>query len=346
MSENGSNLGLLAEALSKAQAAFPKVVKDRTAKVPLKSGGEYSYRYADLASLIDAVRKPLADNGLAFTQLTDVTPEGHVVLVSELIHTSGATRTGRYPLASHDRPQEMGSEITYARRYTLSALLGVASEDDDDGTAAQTGQPRQRKVSAPAEVPEPSGALRITAVHTAKGVSKQTGKPWTRFDVEFSDGRKASTFDLALAGRAEKMCAAKVAVTPTIETNGRNTNLVGLESDGDIPHDVDADPPFEYEGVALGVSPLATAGRRVETVTAPPLDEPKEADRAFYTKAINRKANELNLTTEERLALRRDFLHDKPNDTADLKLVHALYLKMGDAQTMQDWRDQLKAKAS
>ncbi|HYE92101.1 MAG TPA: hypothetical protein VEA38_13825, partial [Terriglobales bacterium] len=228
----------------------------------------------------------------------------------------------------------------------LSALLGVASEDDDDGTAAQTGQPRQRKVSAPAEVPEPSGALRITAVHTAKGVSKQTGKPWTRFDVEFSDGRKASTFDLALAGRAEKMCAAKVAVTPTIETNGRNTNLVGLESDGDIPHDVDADPPFEYEGVALGVSPLATAGRRVETVTAPPLDEPKEADRAFYTKAINRKANELNLTTEERLALRRDFLHDKPNDTADLKLVHALYLKMGDAQTMQDWRDQLKAKAS
>ncbi|HYE92378.1 MAG TPA: ERF family protein, partial [Terriglobales bacterium] len=325
MSENGSNLGLLAEALSKAQAAFPKVVKDRTAKVPLKSGGEYSYRYADLASLIDAVRKPLADNGLAFTQLTDVTPEGHVVLVSELIHTSGATRTGRYPLASHDRPQEMGSEITYARRYTLSALLGVASEDDDDGTAAQTGQPRQRKVSAPAAdvtVPEPSGALRIAAVHTAKGTSPKTGKAWTRFDVEFSDGRKASTFDLALAGRAEKMCDAKVAVTPTIETNGRNTNLVGLESDGDIPHDVAADPPFEYEGVALGVSPLATAGRRVETVSAPVLDddepEPNEKKRLAYVAAIKRAMNKHGFTTAERLDLPQDFIDGQRGEDADL----------------------------
>lgn len=130
-----NGIGELAAALSKAQAAFPKVLKDRTAKIQ-SPRGNYEYKYADLATLIEAIRKPLADNGLAFSQLIQM-GEGHHVLHTVLIHSSGAELCSNYALGNHDRPQEMGSEITYARRYALSALLGVASEDDDDGAAAQ-----------------------------------------------------------------------------------------------------------------------------------------------------------------------------------------------------------------
>jgi len=159
--ENGNGLGELAAALTKAQTAFPKIVKDKTAKVPTKSGGEYSYRYADLATLIEAVRKPLAENGLAFVQLMDVGVAGaagqqYPVLLTRLLHTGGGSLESRYPMLSHDRPQEMGSEITYARRYTLSALLGVASEDDDDGAAAQGGGSRGK--SQPRAAQEPTKA--------------------------------------------------------------------------------------------------------------------------------------------------------------------------------------------
>lgn len=129
---NGNHMGALVAALAKAQLAFPKILKDQTA-----DAGKYSYKYADLAAVIEAVRKPLAENGLAYVQLMDV-DGGHHVLITRLMHTAGAHLDSRYALASHERPQEMGSEITYARRYALSALLGVASEADDDAQAAQT----------------------------------------------------------------------------------------------------------------------------------------------------------------------------------------------------------------
>ena len=129
------NLGELAAALAKAQAAFPRVLKDRTAKIA-STKGEYSYKYADLASLLDAVRKPLSDNGLALTQPIEITDKG-MVLHTMLLHSSGTHLDSYYALATHDRPQEMGSEITYSRRYTAGSILGIASEEDDDGAAAQ-----------------------------------------------------------------------------------------------------------------------------------------------------------------------------------------------------------------
>src|SRR5438105_2057425 len=93
---NGIGLGELAAALAKAQAAFPKVLKDREAKIE-SAKGRYSYRYADLASLIDAVRKPLADNGLAYVQLLQLGEHGPI-LETVLLHTGGGNLTSKYPL--------------------------------------------------------------------------------------------------------------------------------------------------------------------------------------------------------------------------------------------------------
>jgi hypothetical protein len=142
----------LASALSKAQGAFPAIKKDNTAQVRGESkrgeAVEYSYSYADLASILEAIRKPLAENGLSIIQpICPADPE-HVWLVTRLIHSSGQWIESAYPVDVYERPQEMGSAITYARRYALTALLGIAAEEDDDGAGAQRGERKSQARSA------------------------------------------------------------------------------------------------------------------------------------------------------------------------------------------------------
>jgi hypothetical protein len=126
----------LAGALSKAQGAFPRVTKGKTADAVT-----YSYSYADLADILEAVRKPLSDNGLAIIQPPVVAGED-VVLVTRLLHASGQWIESTFPVDMFEKPQETGSALTYARRYAASALLGIAAEEDDDGKAAQGGTKR------------------------------------------------------------------------------------------------------------------------------------------------------------------------------------------------------------
>jgi len=126
----------LAGALAKAQAVMANPKKSHTAKVvSVRTGAKYSYHYADLAEVVDAVRKPLADHGLAFTQI--VTLMGtQPVLLTRLLHESGQWLQSVYLLPRNGSAQDMGSAITYARRYSLCAILGIAAEDDEDGQAA------------------------------------------------------------------------------------------------------------------------------------------------------------------------------------------------------------------
>lgn len=139
----------LAQALNKMQGAMPPAIKDA-------SNPAFKSRYADLASVWDAIRKPLADNGLSVTQQTDVTESGQMILVTTVWHTSGESLAARYPLTpTQNTPQSVGSCISYARRYSISALLGVV-QDDDDGTAASQGAATgDRKVTPPPPKPAP-----------------------------------------------------------------------------------------------------------------------------------------------------------------------------------------------
>jgi len=126
-----AELGPLAAALAKAQVAFPTVTRDKEVVVKTKTGGSYSFKYAPLDSILNAVRVPLADNGLVVVQLID---DGD--LVTSLIHESGGILSGRVVLPTDVDIQGFGSAITYLRRYALQALLGIAAEDDDDGNRA------------------------------------------------------------------------------------------------------------------------------------------------------------------------------------------------------------------
>jgi hypothetical protein len=141
--EAGFGLGSLAGALAKAQAAFPPIPRDKEVEVKTRTGGTYTFRYAPLDTIFAAVRGPLSANGLAIAQLLDG-PD----LVTVLLHESGATLTARSPLphADGETVQQYGSAITYLRRYALQAILGIASEEDDDGNAASgnVAKPRAR----------------------------------------------------------------------------------------------------------------------------------------------------------------------------------------------------------
>lgn len=146
------NIADLAAALAKAQGAFPSVEKGKTARVRgenKKTGSEveYTYAYADLADILQAVRKPLSENGLAIIQ--PVVNGEEVVLVTRLIHASGQWIESTYPVDMYEKPQETGSALTYARRYAVTALLGIAAEEDDDGAAAQGGTRAARGGSKP-----------------------------------------------------------------------------------------------------------------------------------------------------------------------------------------------------
>lgn len=131
--QTSPTIGALAEALAAAQGEFPAIVKDKTADT-----GKYKYAYADLATVIEAVRPILAKHKLSVIQSVS-TVDGQARVVTCLMHASGewiesdpvtmGSKTGL--------PQEVGSALTYARRYSYAGLLGIAPEADDDGNGAQ-----------------------------------------------------------------------------------------------------------------------------------------------------------------------------------------------------------------
>ena len=119
----------LALALSKAQGEITGALKD-------SSNPFFKSKYADLASCWDACRKQLSSNGLAVIQTTAMHGET-VIVQTMLVHSSGQWVRGVLPVKTKDDgPQAQGSGITYARRYALAAMVGLA-QIDDDAEAAQ-----------------------------------------------------------------------------------------------------------------------------------------------------------------------------------------------------------------
>lgn len=121
----------VSDALVKATLLLTNPAKDRTA-----SAGRYSYRYVGLPTILDEVRPILQAHQLALTQDPVETPNG-VGVVARLIHASGEwLEYGPLVIPCEDSAQARGSATTYARRYQVCAILGIAADDDDDGKQA------------------------------------------------------------------------------------------------------------------------------------------------------------------------------------------------------------------
>lgn len=152
------NIGNLAAALAKAQGGFTFAAKTSEAPTFEKGGNRAGRRtYADLAAVLDAVRKGLAENELAIIQTPFSRQDGGVLLRTTLAHSSGEWIASEisFPVDRMGAIQGWGSALTYARRYALAAMVGIA-QDDDDGEAAQAAEKaRQRK---PAQQPAPRQA--------------------------------------------------------------------------------------------------------------------------------------------------------------------------------------------
>ena len=181
--ENGTGPELIA-ALVKVQAKLGAIKKTKTAG----KGGSYSYTYADLATIMDAIRAPLAANGLVLAQTINGDD-----LVTLLMHESGQCLRSVAMLGEAKDMQEYGKRVTYMRRYALSSMLALATEDDDDAPGVSRGQRKAKAKQAPASKQaaqngEPSRRASLSAALTQHAKA-------AHIDIEKRDDGAYMVFD-------------------------------------------------------------------------------------------------------------------------------------------------------
>jgi hypothetical protein len=217
----------IATALSELQAEMPVVAKSKKARVPTKSGGSYEYTYAGLAEVSEAALPLLSKHGLAFSACPRGTDHGYE-LAGILLHTSGERIEGALPIYGNS-PQEIGSAITYARRYLLGSMTGlVTDDDDDDGTAAQGARRTEKPMTTKTrgQMFALFGQKGIAESAQLAGINQITGKAYeSRGDLTESDARAVIE---ALKKRPDvpPPTAASAAICPEC-TAGKHVNCSG-----------------------------------------------------------------------------------------------------------------------
>ena len=138
MQRSSETIGAIATALAKAQSELTNPEKSLVATIrPLSPrDAERTFRYASLSSGLDIVRKSLGKHEIAIVQTTTIDKDARLVrLTTILAHSSGEWMSSEWPvcpIAETGSPQRMGAALTYARRYALFTLVGIAGEDDLD----------------------------------------------------------------------------------------------------------------------------------------------------------------------------------------------------------------------
>src|SRR5262249_48851917 len=138
MQHSSDRVGALAAALAKAQAEIANPEKSLTATIvsPFPREGSRTFRYAPLSSGLDLVRKCLGQHEIATVQTTAIDRDsGLIRLTTTLVHASGEWVSSDWPVCPVSEtaaPHRLGAALTYARRYALFTLVGIAGEDDLD----------------------------------------------------------------------------------------------------------------------------------------------------------------------------------------------------------------------
>lgn len=174
--QKSETVGALAAALAKAQGAMAAAKKD-------SSNPQFRSQYADLAAIVEAIRKPLADNELSYCQIPGTTPDGLILVETILMHASGEWISGTLAMQptmikqggqvvgippEERTPQVTGSCIQYARRYSLQSVVGIPADTDDDGNAASGNGTQPAQAQRKAAEPKPEQVSRqMKAEHDA-----------------------------------------------------------------------------------------------------------------------------------------------------------------------------------
>jgi hypothetical protein len=215
----------LAAALALAQSSMKAAAFNKT-------NPHFKNKYADLAAVLDAIRLPLAANKLSVTQTTEIRAGG-LALVTTLRHSSGQWVASEYPLPSGVRPQELGSALTYARRYSLSAIACIAADDDDDAEGA-------RKTDQTSSTPEPRQNPHVTRPDDLSDAKPRHDERGNRIDwIDTSEHR------------VERLSKAKA--RPVAETLNKalrmNTTADQLVAWGEDVAETVASLPVEWEEI-------------------------------------------------------------------------------------------------
>jgi hypothetical protein len=163
--EKSESITKLSTALSVFQGKMASIGKDSTNPF-------FRMKYASLTNIWDTIREPLAANGLSVVQGAEHDlSEGHIVVETMLMHVSGEFVSTALPIKPvRDEPQGMGSALTYARRYGLSAILGLVTDEDDDAETAQK-RTQQTPVTQKAPFPQSASVPAPTAAVAQQGGS-------------------------------------------------------------------------------------------------------------------------------------------------------------------------------
>ena len=126
-------------ALAIAQGMFEPIVKNRDVSIQMKAGGSYRFRYADLEEVLTKTRSGLSKNGLSIRSAV-TTNESGVWLHAVLAHAAGHEDVSSMKLDGGGDIKVFGANITYLRRYMVTAMLGVAADDDADENGQAGGE--------------------------------------------------------------------------------------------------------------------------------------------------------------------------------------------------------------
>src|ERR1700738_988148 len=177
MHRSSESIATIAAALAKAQVELTNPGKSLVATIrsPFPREADRTFRYAPLSSGLDIVRKGLGRHEIATIQTTTIDKEaGLVRLTTVLAHAGGEWISSEWPvcaLADIASPQRMGAALTYARRYALFTLVGIAGEDDLD--APDLAVPSTTAVESPPQSQDPGP---LTGQRAIKSAARGDGK--------------------------------------------------------------------------------------------------------------------------------------------------------------------------
>lgn len=285
MHQSSERIGTIAAALAKAQAELTNPEKTLTATIrsPFPREEDRTFRYASLASGLDIVRKTLSHQEIATIQTTRIeSATGQIHLTTLLAHSSGEWISSDLPVCQAretEAPHRMGAALTYARRYALFALVGIAGEDDLDApdaitTSAKPPPPRTQTaaewkgkqtalIRAPVLSSPPSAELRERLLDELAGLSSEEAlSTWAKVSLPLKN-----TLTKSDAQAIEAAFRSRLSDLTLLPTNSAEQSALGLAR------------PDQAETQALVPEAIVATNQTAPDSRDPGLAFPKEAPR-------------------------------------------------------------------
>src|SRR6516225_10112495 len=189
MQRSSPSIAALATALAKAQIELTNPEKSLIGTIEPRrgEGGARQFRYAPLSSGLEIVRKTLGQHEIATVQTTAIDQVAGIVnLTTVLAHSSGEWIASDWPvcpIAETERPHRMGAALTYARRYALFTLVGIAGEDDLDAPDLTDPAPETGKLRTDSTGSTNGGRQNVSDGAARRGKAKKLGSPTLRREL-------------------------------------------------------------------------------------------------------------------------------------------------------------------